>query len=131
MASCNVEELSDRYPGRLNLRVYESQLFQFTITVYADLARTTPFDLTGYAGTADIIRTDTGAVVASFTVTVVAPATNGEVLLELSAADTEALPTGDAAPTMMYDIFFDNSSTGDRFCPVEGAVIVTRRWTAP
>lgn len=113
----------------MNLRIKEGAAWQMALTIWADEDRTTAFDLTGYTGACEFIRTDTLAVVATPTVTVT-DATAGQALLELTAVETEAIPTGDSAPTIKYDLFFESASP-DRFCPVEGTVTVLRRWTQP
>lgn len=114
-----------REPAIQPIKIKRWADWRFAIQIFTDRARTTTLDLTGYAGTAEIRNSDTGALVQTITVTISVPATAGAFVLFISSANTKLLPL---QTSLRYDVFFDNGS--DRFCPIQGNVLIDQNITA-
>ena len=74
-----------------------------------------PLDLTGYTVNGEMRQTVSNPIsVQGFTVSIVEPATNGQIEIAMSAAHTSAITTGskqtDAASNYVWDCEFTDSS---------------------
>lgn len=107
-------------PACLNFNIQQGGSWRFTVTLYEDLAQTTPFDLTGYTGTMNFVRADTHALVVAATVTIAAP-TTGVIACSLTAVQTAAL-----SPTvaLLHDLLLSKAAPAPTFYVVRGSTTI-------
>jgi hypothetical protein len=101
-----------------------------TVTAVGGVETSTPLNLTGWTVAAQVRATkDSATVLATFTATIVAPATDGKVQLLIAAATTALLTPSGARPPY-WDLQFTKSD-GDIWTPVGGEVEIDGDVTRP
>jgi hypothetical protein len=106
-----------------NLTIDQGADFQAVIKLYTSLS--TPLDLTGYTGTAQLRRSyDSTTSSGAFTVAIPQPQ-NGEVYLTMTHSSTAVLKYG----RYLYDVLISDTSSGTWTRAVEGIVTVMPRVT--
>lgn len=106
-----------------NLTIDQGTDFQAVIKLYDTLS--TPLDLTGYTGTAQMRRSyDSTTASGVFTVAIPQPQ-NGEIYLTMDHSSTATLKYG----RYVYDVLISTTSSGTYVRAVEGIVTVMPRVT--
>ena len=93
--------------GRYDVTINQGASFELPVTVKK--LDGTAFDLTGYLGRGQIRKYHRSVdIIISFTVTITAPPTNGQLTVALTPAQTATIPGGEIATddrsTYCYDI---------------------------
>lgn len=101
--------------------------FELTLLVYANKAKTTPYDLTGFDARG-AISTLAGAPLQDMICTIVQ---DSEQTLVYGYIDTATVLTLPQDSGMLYDISVDNDDTGASFCLITGIVTLKRGASAP
>lgn len=89
--------------GTVDIYAEQGKSQTLTIKLYTDVARTTPFNLTGYSARGHIRAKYTGDKLAQFTCTISSPAT-GTIDVALGPSDTVSLSVGNSEKQYVYDI---------------------------
>lgn len=114
-------------PGTFNIKVVSGDSWRREITIQTKTGVNTyaPIDLTAYTPAAQIRATASNStVLATITTTIPAPLT-GVIVLELSTAQTEALPS-----SAVWDLELAASAT-DTHTILQGAITITGDVTRP
>jgi hypothetical protein len=88
-------------PAEQDITAYSTGIFDPVFTLYADSARTAPFDLTGYTVEVDI-ATPTPLVLAVGSGLTIPTPTNGVVNVKLTPTQTAAVPHPDPQGTQAH-----------------------------
>lgn len=132
--SCCVSDYF-REPGCANLTIKGGVAWHPVVTLYSDDAGKVPVDLTAYtdikmeisnaAQNSDGTYTGIMAVACS----IYGPATNGQILLSLTRAQTKTLQAQVPMPSMKYDLDLEDPVTPDSFTALTGTVTAIPSYT--
>lgn len=106
-----------------NIPIDQGATFSSVVTVEG--ANGLLFDLTGYTARGQIRKSYASTTSTAFTCSIPSPATNGTILISLTAAQTGALKAG----RYLYDIEVVKTATGEVTRVVEGQVEINPRVT--
>lgn len=113
--------------GRYDIVIYQGSTFELPLTLKNGDG--TPFNLTSWIPRGQMRRhVRSTAIAATFTCTIIEPATNGQFTVSLSSAITAAIIAGDSVTDprslYVYDVEMENEVTGAVKRIIEGSAYI-------